>query len=443
MVCATTHREALPGMPAQAKLTLTIVCCSAATLWGCARAAAPMTTHSAVIPRAASAAPPAAPAATHGPATALPGAPKCAPKNSTQACAEPALPGHASTESPSRGLPAVPSAPAPAPVPLPKPAQSGLSRGTVEPSDVELGLADRAYRDDDLAQARTHYEKARNLAPKDPAPQIGLVRVALADGDVPTDFAAAPKNPAILSLLRKVDAALKLDDSYAPAYIERGRLLLILGSAAEALGALDHAQQLAPDDAEAQSALGVALLATGKPAEALVRLRRAAALDPDNAERLTNLGTAHLIQGEVAQAVRAFSRAAVLEPNDAKVHGDLGAAYLALNQVEKALPELDRAVELAPTRATFVSNLSYAYFLAGQLDRAIATASHASNLDPKLGSAWINLGTALAKKGDLPAAERAYQRALALDPSDPRAQANLAELAEMKRAKAKAPADSK
>jgi Flp pilus assembly protein TadD len=73
--------------------------------------------------------------------------------------------------------------------------------------------------------------------------------------------------------------------------------------------------------------------------------------------------------------------------------------------------------------------------LAGQLDLAISTATKASVLDPKLGSAWINLGTALAKKGDLPAAERAYQRALALDPSDPRAKANLAELAEMKREK--------
>jgi Flp pilus assembly protein TadD len=50
----------------------------------------------------------------------------------------------------------------------------------------------------------------------------------------------------------------------------------------------------------------------------------------------------------------------------------------------------------------------------------------------------------LAKKGDLAAAERAYQRALTLDPSDPRAKANLAELAEMKRAKAgAAPPDNK
>src|SRR6202000_1796714 len=95
----------------------------------------------------------------------------------------------------------------------------------------------------------------------------------------------------------------------------------------------------------------------------------------------------------------------------------------------------DRAVGLAPDRATFVSNLSYAYFLAGRLEDAIKTANKACALDPKLGSAWINLGTALAKKGDLAAAERAYQRAVAIDPSDPRAKANLAELADLKRAK--------
>jgi Flp pilus assembly protein TadD len=95
---------------------------------------------------------------------------------------------------------------------------------------------------------------------------------------------------------------------------------------------------------------------------------------------------------------------------------------------------------LAPDHATYVSNLSYAYFLAGQLDAAVTTATKASTLDPKLGSAWINLGTAFAKKGDLVAAERAYQHALALDPSDPRAKANIAELADLKRARAGATA---
>jgi len=60
---------------------------------------------------------------------------------------------------------------------------------------------------------------------------VGLVRIGLADSNVPTDYAAAPKNAQILALVRRLDAALKLDPNYAPAYVERGRLLLILGSA--------------------------------------------------------------------------------------------------------------------------------------------------------------------------------------------------------------------
>ena len=54
-------------------------------------------------------------------------------------------------------------------------------------------------------------------------------------------------------------------------------------------------------------------------------------------------------------------------------------------------------------------------------------------LDDKLGSAYINLGTALAETGRLDEARRALSRALALDPSDPRARANMDDLAQLEK----------
>src|SRR6187402_3398658 len=305
-------------MPTSAKLGLTawLALGSASALGACASgSAAPPIAPATTATTVGASSTPNAPNA-NGPAPKpLASAPPCAAASSKNCTdSKPPLGAAAQPAHPARESSAAP------PLPTAKPAQGGLARGSVEPVDLELAAGDQAYQNDDLAGAKAHYEKARKLSPKDPAPQIGLVRVALAESDVATDYAAAPKNPALLALLRKVDAALKLDEAYAPAYVERGRLLLILGNAPEALSALDRAQRLAPEDAETQSALGVALLATGKPAEALTRLRRAAELDPDNAERLTNLGTAFLIQGEVAAAVRAFTRAAVLAPDDAKVH---------------------------------------------------------------------------------------------------------------------------
>ena len=66
-------------------------------------------------------------------------------------------------------------------------------------------------------------EKARLLAPKDPAPHVGLVRVALASSDVPTDYAAAPKNPGMLALLRKLDAALRSVQGWVAGQVPPGR----------------------------------------------------------------------------------------------------------------------------------------------------------------------------------------------------------------------------
>jgi Flp pilus assembly protein TadD len=212
--------------------------------------------------------------------------------------------------------------------PAPRFVPGGLARGDGAPADAELLEGDRAYDRDDLDAARQRYRRAQQLAPKDPAPRVGLARVALAGSGIATDYAVAPKNPKILALLRDLDAALKLDKAFGPAHVERGRVLLILGRAEEALKSLERGVEFSPRDPEAHSALGVALLATGRAADALERLKRAAELDPNNAERLTNLGTAYMMRGKVAEAIQVYERAVQLDGNDARAQGDHGTAYI-------------------------------------------------------------------------------------------------------------------
>jgi Flp pilus assembly protein TadD len=314
-----------------------------------------------------------------------------------------------------------------------RPISQGLARGNGDPADHELKLGDEAYQRDQLKTAKAHYGRARALAPRDPAPRVGLLRVRMAEGQIPTDYAALPGDPRVRQLLEETRAIVRLDPRYAPAWLEQGRLALILGDAPQALKALEQAEALDPREAETQSALGVALLATGKAETSLGHFRRAAELDPNDADRLTNLGTAYLMRGMVSEALRAYERAVALAPRDARARGDLGTAYLSANRPEQALAELERAVELAPDRATLLSNLGYAYQLGGKLDLAIKTYRRALDRDSRLGSAWINLGTAYAKQQNFPEAERCLRRALELDPTDPRASANLQELEELKR----------
>ena len=310
---------------------------------------------------------------------------------------------------------------------------SGLARGDGGPADDALAAGDRALEADDLQAAREQYDRARALAPEDPAPAVGLVRVRLAEANVALDYRAAPGDARLERLLEALDAVLATAPRYGPAHLERGRVALILGDAPSALRSLRQAVLLRPGDPEAHTALGVALLATGASKDALEHFRRATELDPDDPSRLTNLGTAYMMRGLVDSAVAAYEKAVRLVPDDARVQGDLGTAYLAANRPDRAMQHLRRAVELAPERATFLNNLGYAQQLGGETKLAIQTYRQALAKDPQLGSAWINLGTAQAQQGDYDAADASFRRALAIDPSDPRAQANLAELNELRK----------
>ena len=311
----------------------------------------------------------------------------------------------------------------------------GLATGSGDPADLALAEGDRAYAADDLTAARDAYRRAEQLRAKSAAPKLGLLRVLLAETEIPTEFAAAPKDPRLQSLLKKLDAIEKLDPTFGPAALERGRILLMLGQGDRALEALRRAVSLVPLDPETHSALGVALLATGNVQHALGPLKRAVELDPGSAERLRGLGAAELILGHVAEAISAYRRAVSLIPEDARARGDLGAAYLAAGYVDHALVELGRAARLDPARAGFRSNMAYAALLKGDLDRAEQEAEQAIRLDPKLGSGFINLGLVLAKRGEYVKAKIAFQRALDLDPEDPRAKDNLRELEEQAKQK--------
>ena len=307
----------------------------------------------------------------------------------------------------------------------------------VTPLQSELALAASALDENRLDAANEHYQRARQLDPSHPAPELGLLKVRWAKLGISTAYAEAPHNPELQRLVSAVDAILSAHADYAPALLEKGRLLLVLGDAPGAFASLNRAAAIDANDPEAHSALAVAYLATGQAQLALEHFELAAKLAPNEPERLTNLGTAYMLRGRVSEAIKTYQRALALEPDDPRTHGDLGAAYLADNRADKALPHLIRATTLAPERATFLTNLGYAYQRQGQLDKAIETQRHALSIDPKLGSAWINLGNALAERQKYEEAEAALRHAESLDPSDPRPKSSLEDLAELRARQAK------
>lgn len=303
-----------------------------------------------------------------------------------------------------------------------------LARGNKSSADQALGEGDTAYRNLDFVGAQKAYEKAATLAPKDPAPIVGIVRSRLSAEQAPVDIAGAPKHPGLLRAVDDLEKAVRLDERYAPARLELGRTFLVLGRMDEAQAVLRKAIDLAPQDAETHSAFGVSLLATGIVETAVRELEIAAGLESSSAIRFKNWGTALFAAGKTQEAVRAFERAAQLAPADARIQNDLGTGLLTLGETDRALEHLFAAVKRNPKKATYRSNLGYGFAQRGELDRAILIYREALALDPKLGSAWINLGNALAKQRKFQEARAAYDQAEALDPTDPRVKAVIEEL---------------
>ena len=309
----------------------------------------------------------------------------------------------------------------------------GLARGAKTPADRALAEGDAAYQRADFVGAQKAYEKAVKLAPKDPAPLVGVVRSRLSAEHAPVDIAAAPGHAGLEQSVKDLEKAVQLDGKFGPARLELGRSLLVLGRMDEALAVLRKAIDLAPADAETHSAFGVALLATGVIESAAREFEVAAGIESSSAVRFKNLGTALLAAGKNVEAARALERAAVLAPSDARIQNDLGTALLTLGQTERALKYLATAVTRDPRRATYRSNLGYAWAQNGDLARAIVIYREALSLDDRLASAWINLGNALAKQRKFVEAHAAYDKALAIDPADPRVTAVIDELRALER----------
>lgn len=304
-----------------------------------------------------------------------------------------------------------------------------LARGDGSPADADLAAGDRAYEDDDYKEAEKAYREAGKKAPSDPAPKLGLVRVAMAKAGQGYEYNSGPRSAAAAAAITQLARLVKSDDGYAPAKIELGRVLLVQGKPEAALEVLRPATAMpGGKTAEGFAAMGVALLASGQGDDAVKALARAVQLDPQRASRHTTLGAVLLARGQLADATTAFETAVRLAPDDPKSASDLGAAYLAAGDPKKAVPLLEKAISLDPKRPAFHANLAYARILLGDLDGAIAAARQSVKLDDRFASGHINLGIALARKRQFAEARKEFEKARQIDPTDPRPTANLEEL---------------
>jgi tetratricopeptide (TPR) repeat protein len=229
------------------------------------------------------------------------------------------------------------------------------------PPDERYGILSQ-YLDDPVRSVRD--EIGRVLAPV-PATSVraedresvdraiaGHIESQLVNGDRAESHFNLSNTYAGMRQLQAADSALQralaLDSTLVPAYVNLAELRRIQGQDVEGEAILRTAVGLDPDNAFARHALGLLLVRLGRSSEALGELDGAAELAPENPRFAYVYGVALHSSGQPDRAFTVLEEASTRHPNDL----DILQMLLSIDQeradVEAAIRHLRRILEVVP-----------------------------------------------------------------------------------------------
>jgi Flp pilus assembly protein TadD len=181
------------------------------------------------------------------------------------------------------------------------------------------------------------------------------------------------------------EKAIALDPKMASAYQNLG-VTLISTDPAAAIGPLQHAAELMPEDARTKWLLGIAFEATKKDPQAIEQYQAAEKLDPKDAAIRNSLGFALLRAGRASDAESTFREALALQSTGTAArdaHKGLLQALLAQKKNDEAATELGTHLESQPNDPA--ARLEHASLLvdAGKDDDALAELDKAASAGPE------------------------------------------------------------
>jgi tetratricopeptide (TPR) repeat protein len=279
-----------------------------------------------------------------------------------------------------------------------------------KPDDAEvhfnLGYVYTAMQRPDDAKAE--YEKAIALAPDDPkmAPAYQNLGLTL-----------LPKDPA--AAVDPLQHAAELAPQDARTKWLLGTALENSGKLAPAIEQYQAAEKLNAKDFETRLALGHALIAAGRPADAEPELREALALRPDSPEApRVELALVDCLILQKKNELAAAELATYLEshPDDVVRRLDRASLLIDLSKYDDALAELDRAASGKPETLRALQLRSHIYYQEKHWDDLIPVLQRAEALAPKDASIPAQLGEVYLAKKDYPDAARTLIVAYNLKP---------------------------
>jgi tetratricopeptide (TPR) repeat protein len=192
---------------------------------------------------------------------------------------------------------------------------------------------------------------------------------------------------------------------------------------------LDRAEALEPESFEILFNLGQVLLRAGENARAELTLTRALKIQPQNAEVLYLLAQSHVAQSRPLDALDVLMQAHKIAPENADIIFLMARVTMSQNYYEDAIPLLESGLEIAPRRPDLLAALGESYFMAGKTEKAIDKFNALLEID-KSARSYAFLGLSYRNLGRFDEAKSYFQQGVALDPHNATCLFNLGFIAE-------------
>ncbi len=198
-----------------------------------------------------------------------------------------------------------------------------------------------------------------------------------------------------LTLARKaIESSLECEPANLNSLIERGRILLDQGDAANARAAFEQIISLDPQNALAHQLLAESLQANGKRIEAASIYQKAITLDPKQALWHHRLAELYECRRETSSAIQCYQKAADLaqkqnaHPHEtAKYMAALARAYARLNDLAHAADQFDRALLLRDDVQSWWTQCGEIHLALKNFERAWECFNHVNDLASLIGAA--------------------------------------------------------
>jgi tetratricopeptide (TPR) repeat protein len=204
--------------------------------------------------------------------------------------------------------------------------------------------------------------------------------------------------------IKAIDRAIILDDQSAEFFILRAELKKNADEFDAALGDLDTATQLDPENVEIRVDRALALLEHGMEAKALEEIELAFKIAEEDgsarAELFSIRGTAYANQGDILRAREDFRRAIELDPNNIDSHMGLSDLAIRTKDFSVAEKHLDRAEDIDPKEPTVYLNIGVLEMTRDKPSRALVALDKAISLDNAYAEAFHLRGQVRHKLGD-------------------------------------------